>query len=269
MLATLLAFRIGFITLDWADAADIILVGLLIYELSRLVRGSVAGGVVLGGLILYMVYLLVKAAGMELLTTILDQFMGAGVIAAIILFQPELRKFLLNLAKGTAFRNDFGLRRLFTRRDDDDDGFVLQPALEAARSMSQSGTGALIVFGRRNDLKTYTETGDELDAILSKRLLTSIFNKTSPLHDGAVIVEDGRVRAARCILPVSETQELSASRGLRHRAALGLSEQTDAVVLIVSEQNGQISLAIAGKLEGNLSITEARARLRQELGVDK
>ena len=102
MLATLLAFRIGFITLDWADAADIILVGLLIYELSRLVRGSVAGGVVLGGLILYMVYLLVKAAGMELLTAILDQFMGAGVIAAIILFQPELRKFLLNLAKGTA-----------------------------------------------------------------------------------------------------------------------------------------------------------------------
>lgn len=263
----LLAFRIGFMTLEWADAADIVLVGLLMYELSRLVRGSVAGGVLFGGVILYVVYLLVKAAGMELLGSILDQFMGVGVVAAIILFQPEIRKFLLTLGQGTAFRTDFGLGRLFTRPPSAEETFSLQPALEAARSMSQSHTGALIVFARSADLKTFASTGDEIDAVLSKRLLTSIFNKTSPLHDGAVIVQGGRVRAARCILPLSESQELPAKRGMRHRAALGLTEQTDAVVLVVSEQDGQISISIGGKLEGNLSVQEARTRLKQELHV--
>ncbi len=263
----LLAFRIGFMTLGWADAADIVLVGILMYELSRLVRGSVAGGILFGGFILYVVYLLVKAAGMELLGGILDQFMGVGVVAAIILFQPELRKFLLSLGQGTSLRTDFQWSRFFSIPEQADDSFALQPALDAARSLSQSHTGALIVFSRGSDLRAYASTGDEIDAKLSKRLLTSIFNKTSPLHDGAVIVQGSRVRAARCILPLSESQELPARRGMRHRAALGVTEQTDAVVLIVSEQDGQISLAIGGRLEANLSLTEMRARLKEELGV--
>ena len=267
LLSPILLFRIGFLTVEWSDILDIVLVGVLMYELSRLVRRQVAGGILFGGIILYIVYLLVKAAGMELLTAILDQFVGVGVVAAIILFQPELRKFLLALGQGTAFRNDFGLRKIFAVGDEEE-AFQLQPALEAARNMSQNATGALIAFARQDDLSTYAETGDEIDAVLSKRLLTSIFNKTSPLHDGAVVVQGGRVRAARCILPLSETQDLPAKRGMRHRAAIGLTEVTDAVVLIVSEQDGQISISIAGRLEKNLSLTEARARLKQELHIN-
>jgi len=261
----LLTFRIGFLTIAWADIADIVLVGVLMYELSRLVRRSVAGGILVGGLVLYMVYVLVKAAGMQLLTAILDQFVAVGVVAMLILFQPEIRKFLLTLGKGTAFRLDFGLGKLFGSDIADDENFALQPAVEAARTLSQSNTGALIVFARQDNLNTFADTGDAIDGLLSKRLLTSIFTKTSPLHDGAVIIADGRVVAARCMLPLSESQDLSAKRGMRHRAALGLSEATDAVVLVVSEQDAQICLCIAGRLEKNLSPAELRARLRQEL----
>jgi uncharacterized protein (TIGR00159 family) len=256
-----LAFQIGFLSIDWADAADILLVGVLMYEVSRFVRRSVAGGILVGGLVLYIVYWLVKAAGMDLLTAILDQFMGVGVVAALILFQPEIRKFLLALGKGTSFRTDFKLKKLF-KDQQPDELFALQPAIEAARSMSQNSTGAMIVFERQDSLRMYAETGDAIDAVLSKRLLVSIFQKQSPLHDGAAIIRRGRVVAARCILPLSETQTLPAKRGMRHRAALGLTEATDAVVLIVSEQDGQISLAEGGRLEKNLSATEVRARLR-------
>lgn len=261
----LTAFQIGFLDFGWIDLLDILVVGLLMYEVYRLIRNSIASSIFLGALILYLIYNLVKALGMEMLTSILDKFMAVGVIAAVVIFQQEIRKFLLMLGKGSVFTQEGLLRRWFAPEKNGEEGFSLQPAVEAARSMSQHHTGALIVFARSTELRHIAETGDEIDAILSKRLLLTIFNKTSPMHDGAVLVVNGRIKAARCVLPVSESQDIPASLGLRHRAAVGVSELTDTVVLIVSEEKGQMSIAFNGRLEMNLSATEVRNRLNSYL----
>jgi diadenylate cyclase len=260
----LLLFRVGFLDIGWADIADIALVGLLIYELYKLLRGSVAARIFLGMLIIYALYLLVKAAGMELLTAILDQFIAVGAVAALIVFQPELRRFLLLLGKGTVFSSDF-LGRIFSRTETGGQHEGLTAALEAARQLSQSHTGALMVFARSQELRYYVETGEELNAGLSRRLLVSIFFKNSPLHDGAAIISAGKILAARCILPVSERTDLPPYIGLRHRAAVGITELTDSLVLVVSEETGQLAVALEGKLETNLSITEVRARFNRYL----
>jgi uncharacterized protein (TIGR00159 family) len=232
-------------------------------------RGSVAIKVFLGFLSLYLSFLLVKAAEMELLTAILGQFMGVGVIALLILFQQEIRKFLLLIGKTTVFNNEQFFRSFPWRRAMVEKQVSINPIIEAAKTMSASHTGALIVFARDSELKFYTDSGDELDAIISKRLLISIFNKYSPMHDGAVIIVRNRIKAARCILPVSENDELPASFGLRHRAAIGLTEITDAVVLVVSEETGQMSLVSNGKVMHNLSAQELRSRLNQYMVENK
>ncbi len=239
---------------------DISLVTYLLYQLYKLMRGSVAIKVFLGFLSIYLFYLIVKAAEMELLTAILGQFMGVGVIAALILFQQEIRKFLLLIGKSTVFNNE----HLFAfpwKRELAEKQITITPIVEAAKTMSAANVGALIVFARDSELKFYTDSGDELDAIISKRLLISIFNKYSPMHDGAVIIVRNRIKAARCILPVSENDSLPASFGLRHRAAIGLTEVTDAVVLVVSEETGQISLVVNGRVMHNLSAQELRTKL--------
>lgn len=259
-----LLFSIGFLQISWVDVIDISLVTYLLYQLYKLMRGSVAIKVFLGFLSIYLSYLIVKAAEMELLTAILGQFMGVGVIAALILFQQEIRKFLLLIGKSTVFNNEhlfsFPWRRALSEKQ-----IAITPIVEAAKTMSAANTGALIVFARDSELKFYTDSGDELDAIISKRLLISIFNKYSPMHDGAVIIVKNRIKAARCILPVSENDALPASFGLRHRAAIGLTEITDAVVLVVSEETGQISLVVNGRVMHNLSGQELRNKLNQYL----
>jgi uncharacterized protein (TIGR00159 family) len=255
-----LLFSIGFLQISWVDVIDISLVTYLLYQLYKLMRGSVAIKVFLGFLSIYLSYLIVKAAEMELLTSILGQFMGVGVIAALILFQQEIRKFLLLIGKSSVFNND----HLFTfpwRRAMAEKQVSITPIVEAAKTMSAANTGALIVFARDSELKFYTDSGDELDAVISKRLIISIFNKYSPMHDGAVIIVKNRIKAARCILPVSENDALPASFGLRHRAAIGLTEITDAVVLVVSEETGQISLVVNGRVMHNLSAQELRNKL--------
>jgi uncharacterized protein (TIGR00159 family) len=264
-----LLFSIGFLNISWVDIIDISLVTYLLYQLYKLMRGSVAIKVFLGFLSLYFSFLLVKAAEMELLTAILGQFMGVGVIALLILFQQEIRKFLLLIGKTTVFNNDQFFRSFPWRRAMVEKQVTITPVVEAAKTMSASHTGALIVFARESELKFYTDSGDELDAIISKRLLLAIFNKYSPMHDGAVIIVRNRIKAARCILPVSENDELPASFGLRHRAAIGLTENTDAVVLVVSEETGQMSVVANGKVMHNLSGQELRNRLNTYLVESK
>lgn len=258
-------FSIGFLEIEWLDVIDILLVTILLYQLYKLLTGSVALKIFFGLLSVYLLYLVVKAAGMELLTIILGQFMGVGVLAAIILFQPEIRRFLLLIGKTTPFNNDKFFRGLPWRRGDASDRLSLTPFIEAAKSLASKNTGALIVFAKSSELKFYAESGDLIDAIVSKRLLVSIFNKTSPLHDGAVIIAGGRIKAARCILPVTENSDVPASMGLRHRAAIGLTEVTDSVVLVVSEETGQISLVRNGEVNRNLSTADLRAKLNHFL----
>lgn len=230
-------------------------------------RGSVAVTIFLGVLSLYLIYLIVRAAQMELLGLILGQFMGVGVLAAIILFQPEIRKFLLLIGKTTDFNKSTGfIKNIFLWKNKEyREGYNITPIIEAAKSLGGTNTGALIVFSRDSELKFYAESGDIIDAFLSKRLLLSIFNKYSPLHDGAVIIHKGKIKAARCVLPVSESDSLPAQFGLRHRAAMGMSEVTDTVILIVSEETGQLSLTQNGKLFSNLSPQELRKMINEYL----
>ncbi|GHE66759.1 diadenylate cyclase CdaA [Roseivirga thermotolerans] len=254
------AFKIGFLDIRWIDILDILLVSVLLYQVYKLLKGSVAVRVLIGFLVLYLAYLVVRAAEMELLAGILGQFMGVGVLAAIIIFSQEIRKFLIVLGK-TTFRKDGLIQTVMIwKRKEAREPFNITPIIEAAKSLSSTNTGALMVFSRNSELKFYADSGDRLDAVLSKRLLISIFNKHSPLHDGAIIIYEGKILAARCILPVSE-RDLPANFGMRHRAALGMSEATDSLILAVSEETGQISIIRNGYIDSNLSIPEIRKRI--------
>jgi uncharacterized protein (TIGR00159 family) len=259
-----LLFKIGFLEVSVVNIIDITLVSMLLYQVYKLLRGSVAIRIFLGFLSIYLVYLMVSALRMELLSVILGQFMGVGVIAALIIFAPEIRKFLLLIGRSSFLSNENILQELLFWRKRDSNAFNINPIIEASKSLSGTNTGALMVISRNTELKFYAESGDILEAQISKRLLVSIFNKYSPLHDGAVIIYNGKVKAARCILPVTE-REVPAQFGLRHRAGIGMSEATDALVLIISEETGQVSLAKNGKILHNLSFQELRELINEYL----
>lgn len=259
----ILLFKIGFLDVTWVDLVDIGLVSVLLYQVYKLIRGSIAVNIFLGVLALYLIYLIVRAAQMELLATILGQFMGVGVLAMIILFQPEIRKFLLVIG-GTEFRENV-LKTLANWRTDQGDDSDVHQVLEAAKTLKTTKTGALIVFSRDSELKFYAETGEPLDSEVTRGLLLSIFNKYSPLHDGAVIIHKGRIKAARCVLPVSENDHLPAHFGMRHRAAVGMSESTDTLVMAISEETGRLILARNGKFLKTLKMKQVEQKILEYL----
>lgn len=259
------AFNIGFLDVTWADFIDVVLVAILLYQVYKLIRGSIAVNIFLGILALYLVYLIVRAAQMELLASILGQFMGVGVLAMIILFQPEIRKFLLVIGRSTEFNRDNLIRSFTSWKGHNEEKFDLHEVIEAAKSLKATRTGALIVFSRDTELKFYVETGDMLNAEVSKRLLMSIFNKTSPLHDGAVIIYKGRIKAARCVLPVSENDHLPPHFGLRHRSAIGMTEVTDTLVMAISEETGRLILARNGKYLKSLKLKQVEQKIQEYL----
>lgn len=258
-------FNIGFLDISWIDFVDVSLVAILLYQIYKLIRGSLAVNIFLGILALYLIYLIVKAAQMELLATILGQFMGVGVLAMIILFQPELRKFLLVIGRSTEFNRDSWFRTVSNWRNDNHEDFDVHQLIEAAKTLKATKTGALIVFSRDTELKFYVETGDPLDAEVTKRLLLSIFNKNSPLHDGAVIIYKGRIKAARCVLPVSENDHLPTHFGLRHRSAIGMSENSDTLVMAISEETGRLILARNGKHLRGLKLKQVEQKILEYL----
>ena len=256
--------KIGFLDVSWVDFVDIALVSVLLYQVYKLIRGSIAVNIFLGILALYLVYLIVRAAQMELLSTILGQFMGVGVLAMIILFQPEIRKFLLVIGRGTEFRENI-FKTIANWRHEYHDDFDIGEVLEAAKSLKATKTGALVVFSRDTELKFYAQTGDALDAEVNKRLLLSVFNKHSPLHDGAIIIHKGRIKAARCVLPVSENDNIPPNYGLRHRAAIGMSENTDTLVMAISEETGRLLLARNGKYLRSLKLKHVEQKILEYL----
>lgn len=264
----ILLFRIGFLEISYVDIFDILLVSVLLYNVYKLMKGSVALRVFLGFLSLYLIYLVVNALEMDLLGNILGQFMQVGVIAVIIIFQQEIRKFLLMIGKITIFNDgNFvgGIRSLFGKNESQDNWNNVTPIIESVKALGGSNTGALIVISKDTELKFYAESGDRIDAQISKRLLISIFNKYSPLHDGAVIIYKGKITAARCILPVTEKDDLPAQFGLRHRAAIGMTEVTDTLVIVVSEETGQISSVRNGQISYNLTTSELRHNISNYL----
>lgn len=265
----ILGFQIGFLDIGFKDILDILLVTILLTQVYKLMKGSVAIKVFVGFLSIYLIYLVVSALQMELLSTILGQFMGVGVLAVIILFQQEIRKFLLLVGRTNIFEegNFFKLMR-FWNQNGKAKRANITPIVEAVKSLAGSNTGALIVLSSDSPLKFYAESGDAMDSLLSKRLLLSIFNKYSPLHDGAVIIYDDRIVAARCILPVTE-RDVPAQFGLRHRAGLGMSENTETFIIVVSEETGQISAMQNGAVMHNISAQELRRQINKFLNEPK
>ncbi len=250
-------FQIGFLDITWLDTAEVLLLTFLFYQLYKLMRGTVALKIFIGSVSIYLAYLVFKALEMQLLTAIFSRIVGVGVIALIVLFQPEIRRFLLMIGRNTFLDSNFSFKLFPSKSSHYDIG----PVVEAIKNMASTSTGALIVFTRTSDLRYYIETGELLDAVISRKLLLSIFNKYSPLHDGSVIISDGRVKAARCILPVSESDDIPTQLGLRHRSALGITEHSDALVVITSEETGNISIADHGQLIYDIPHNEIHARL--------
>jgi len=255
-----------FITIRWIDVIDIILVAVLIYQLYYLLKGTVAINIFIGILLFYLLWLLVKMLNMQLFGSILGKFIDVGFIALLIVFQQELRRFLLLIGTSDFFTNGKLKKGIFDFKWQaaSEKNLDINSIVKACEYMGETKTGALIVLTTNNDLKFYANTGDIIDAKVSVRILESIFYKNSPLHDGAVIIANNKITGARCVLPVTEQDSFPAHLGMRHRAAVGITESTDALAIIVSEQTGEISFAKGGKLQTNISPEELRALLEKE-----
>jgi len=261
-------FHIGFFSVRLLDVLDILVVAFLLYKIYELLKGGVAMNIFLGIVSIYLLWwLCVKVLEMQLLGALLGQFVGVGVIALIIVFQQEVRRFLILLGTNSVIGRSRIARGLFKWNIQVQKAAAtnIVPLVKACTNMSKNRTGAIIVIGRGTDLKFYASTGDLMDAEVSKRLIESIFFKNSPMHDGAIIISGNKIRAARCVLPVTENQDLPAQYGMRHRAALGISEQTDAIAIIVSEETGQISVADDGRIHANLTPEELERLLNRLL----
>ena len=263
-------FKISFVEISWKDILDVLLVTILLVQVYKLMKGSVALRVFLGFLFIYLIYLVVQALEMELLSTILGQFMGVGIVAAIILFQQEIRKFLLLVGRANIFEENSILNNFkFWTQKEKSHQLSIGTLLESIQALSKEKIGALIVLSANSPLKFYSESGDLIDAVLSKRILLSIFNKYSPLHDGAVIIHKNRIISARCILPVTERNDIPAQYGLRHRAGIGMSENTECAIIVVSEETGKIALMKNGVIYNNISNRELQKRINEYLNTNK
>jgi diadenylate cyclase len=246
-----LLIRLDFLEIRVIDLVDIFLVALLIYFLYKLLKGTIAFSIFMGLVSIYFIWWAVKILGMQMLSTILGQFIGVGVIALIIVFQQEIRKFLLIIGQSNILTSDHLTFRSvlpWNWRIGRAVALNYEQLLVACDELSKTKTGALIVLAKAVELKGIASTGTTLEAELSSKLLMNIFVKNSPLHDGAVIISRSRIKAASCILPVSDNPNMPGNLGLRHRAGLGMSEQSDALVIIISEQTGKISFAHNGHL---------------------
>ena len=252
-----------FIKLRFLDVVDILLVSYLMYQIYFLIRGTVAINIFIAIFIIYITWLIVRALKMELLGSILGQVISVGMIALIILFQQELRRFLVYL--GTRYLSQsISLNKLLSSGFENSKSVKIKSIANACQRLSESGTGALIVIARKSALEVYAQTGDILNADTSTRLIESIFFKLNPLHDGALIINNDKIHAARCVLPVSDNTKIPEKFGMRHRAALGISENTDALAIIVSEETGEISVADGGAITQNVTKEELMQLLEKE-----
>ena len=238
----------GFVPFTFIDFIDILLVAIVMYWIYRTTRGTNAPYIITGIIIIYLAWVIVRAMNMELLSSILGQIISVGIIALIIVFQPEIRRFLEKIGRSQK-RLNF-ISHIFAPANKNNQTDIAQ-VVTACREMASSKTGALIVLGQQNNLQMIVEGGIAIDASISSSLLKNIFFKNAPLHDGAVIIEDNRIVAAKCILPVTQMR-VPKAYGTRHRAAIGLSEISDAIILVVSEETGGISIAYAGELQRDI-----------------
>ena len=251
-------------TIQWQDVLDILLVTYLIYRVVLLVRSTSAMRIAKGFIAILVVSALTQIAKLWTLHFLLSQVLAVGLLALVILFQPELRRMMDHLGSSVSLS-----RFLNPERKMDEMDVVISQTVKACEIMGRERVGALIVFARTHRLDEYFKTGTVLDGRVSEQLIRNIFFPKAALHDGAMIIRDGRIAAAGCVMPLSDSHRLSADLGTRHRAGVGTSEASDAVVVIVSEETGTISVAVGGMLKRHLAPQTLERLLRQELIRDE
>ena len=255
----------GFLSFGWADILDILMVAIIIFLLFRSLRGdSTVLNIVLVLVFLLVLQAVVTALGMRMMTALLSALLDVGVLAVLILFQPEIRHMLNRVAvqSGIARRSGQLFNRLLGIKEETMGSHSAEELGEAVRAMSAEKTGALIVLQHKSSMEEYMETGDRFEADINRRLIMNIFFKNSPLHDGAMIIVGDHIAAARCQLPMTNRTAIPAHYGMRHRAAIGLSEDTDADIIVVSEETGNVSFVRGGEIHTVQDMKE----LRQLLG---
>ena len=260
----------GFMHVSIADILDILLLGLIIFLAFKWLRGSSAMSIFVAIVSLYLIRVLVSSFNMRLMTAMMDTILDVGVLALIVIFQPEIRKFLIRLgnrymssAKGQKFLNRILGKGGKTASSSSEE---VNDLTEACRRMSEDKTGALIVIAHKTPLDDVISTGDRIDAKIHRRLIMNLFFKNSPLHDGALVISGNRIVAVRCTLPITESKNLPANFGMRHKAAVGITEESDADVVVVSEETGRISFVKGGKVTAINNINELKLLLTESLG---
>ncbi len=264
---SILVTLFGILQLTLVDILDIIMVALIIYFIIRLIRDSSAMNIFLVLVFLLLVQAIVSALGMKMTTVIMNTLLDVGVIAILIIFQPEIRRFLYQIGARSGITKKTGalFARILGTREDAIGTEAVAEVADACRTMSEQRTGALIVIHRKDSLDYIVSTGDRVDAEISTRLILNLFFKNSPLHDGAVILGGNRIIAARCTLPITQRTDLPAWMGMRHKAAIGLSEETDADVIVVSEETGGITFVSGGVATKIESINTLKLKLGASL----
>ncbi|MBD1387550.1 TIGR00159 family protein [Mucilaginibacter rigui] len=260
------SFDFSFVKIGVFDVLDVLLVAFIVYQLYNLIRGTIAANIFIGLITIYLLYMVVNALHMQLLTGILGKFVDVGIIAIIIVFQQEVRRFLLLVGKNASLqRNKAWWKYFFGKAEAEKNNYArIKPIIDACKTMKQTRTGALIVFAKYYDEQFYQNSCEVLDAKISKRILETIFQKNSPLHDGAVVISENKIKSASCILPVTEKSDLPAQFGLRHRAGIGVTEANDATAIIVSEETGEISYAKQGRIKMDISFAELEKLLNKD-----
>lgn len=258
----------GFLQISFADVLDILLLALIIFVAFRWIRGSSAMSIFLAIISLFVIRVIVSAFNMRLMLAMLDMVLDVGVLALIVIFQPEIRKFLIRIgnrylegARGRDIMN-----KIFGQSGQTMGSESVNEITEACRRMSEDKTGALIVMQHNSPLEDIINTGDRIDAAVHRRLIMNLFFKNSPLHDGAVVILADRIVAARCTLPITEKKNIPASFGMRHKAAIGITEETDADVVVVSEETGRISYVKGGEVTAIKNINELKLLLSESIG---
>ncbi len=254
----------SFIKIGIIDIIDIFVVSFLLYQVYNLIKGTVAIKILSGIAAIYLIWLLVKALKMQLLSTILGNIMGVGAIALLIVFQQEIRKFAIFISNKYISKFDFSIKSIFSGVLKPNPEVKIWAIIKAVIKLSQSKTGGLIVITGKSELHGLVDTGIKLNADTSSILIENIFSKNTPLHDGAIIITNDKIIAAKCILPLSQKTDIPEGFGLRHRSALGLSEQTDSVIITISEETGKITIFKEEKYYTDLKPSDLKKYLENE-----
>ena len=259
---------LDFLEITFIDIIDIILVTVLLFYLYKLLRGTVAINIFIGIVIIYLIWKFTDVLNMNVLSNLLGKFISVGFFALIVVFQQEIRKFLLLLGS-TNFATKKNILKYFKFLNNTDEiiSLDIKTLILSCEKMSSEKTGAIIVIERENNLEFLKNTGDKTKIRLTSQILETIFFKNSPLHDGAVIIKDNSVIATRIVLPVSESESIPKNFGLRHKAGIGISEKTDSIVLVISEQTGKVSYIKDGEFENFTSFKKLSSQIRKDLSL--